>query len=89
MPSANHPVQLTVAPAHVMPAGLDVTVPELVPPIVTVSGSVRAGSGAIAGPETSALLSEWNVRPSSHESEDRGPTRVSSFVVSCSLSVVS
>jgi hypothetical protein len=46
MPSANHPVQLTVPPAHVIPAGFDVTVPAAVPPMITVSGSVRVAAVA-------------------------------------------
>jgi hypothetical protein len=45
VPSANRPVQLTVDPAQVMPPGFDVTVPELVPPRMTVSGSVRTLAG--------------------------------------------
>lgn len=59
VPSPNHPVQLTVDPAHVMSAGLEVTRPELVPPRTTVSGSVRAGSAATGGPKeiNTAVLS--------------------------------
>jgi len=44
-PTANQPVRVMVLPAQLMPPGLDVTVPVLVPVMWTVSGSVRTGVG--------------------------------------------